>query len=128
VLDDVKYKEEFVRENDYTVSAVRKGTGYEDGVSFNSRITRTFNFLAAQVTTLTRDITFQGGGYNKGGSSGVSTTTTMQRFDEFQSDAEIRLMHQKLVELGGAPPALEDILPSRSKPSLPAPSAKGLNP
>jgi len=128
VLDDVKYTEELVKDNDYTLSVVRKGSWYDSGVNFSSRITRTFNFLAAQVTTSTRDMTWQPGGYKSGGSSGVSTTMTMQRFDEFQSDAEIRLMHAKLVELGGKPPAIDDILPAQIKPSLPAPSAKGLNP
>lgn len=128
MLDDVKYTEELTKDNDYTISVVRKGENSHDGVRFNSRITRSFNFLAAQVTTTTRDITYQGGGYQSGGSSGVSTTTTMQRFDEFQSDAEIRLMHLRLVALGGNPPALDDILPAPAKPALAAPSVKGLNP
>ncbi len=118
MIDDVNFTEDTMKENDYTLSVIRKGEGYDTGVSFNTRITRTFNFLAQQVTTMTRDITYQGGGYKTGGSSGVSTAIAHQRFDDFQSDAEIRLMHEKLTQLGGKPPALDEILPSLGKAKL----------
>lgn len=130
MLDDIEYTEKLVKDNDYTISQVRAGKGYEDSVNFNSRITRTFNFLAAQVTTQTRDITYQGGGYKSGGSSGVAATVTIQNFDEFQSKAEIRLMHEELVKLGGHPPAIDEVLGDDDKKTirLPAPGGRKVAP
>lgn len=122
MLDDISYNEEFVRDNDYSISQVRKGQGHESGITLNSRITRTFNFLSAQVTTITRDITHQPGGYKTGGSSSVATTITMQNFDDFQSAAEIRLMHEKLTALDGHPPPLDGILQESGKKPLRLPS------
>jgi hypothetical protein len=125
MIDDVKtYDEKFIRDNDYTLRIERSGTNYEAGFYFNSRITRVFNFLAAQVTTTTRDVVYRDGGYTNGGGSSMGVTTTLQRFDEFQSDAEIRLMHAKLKELGGSPPEMDEPL---DKKALRSPSVKGLN-
>lgn len=125
MLDDIEFTDKLVKDNDYTLSQVRTGKGYEDGVNFNTRITRTFNFLAAQVTMQTRDITYQGGGYKTGGSSGVASTVTVQNFDDFQSKAEIRLMHEELVKLGGRPPAIDSLLEDEGKKPLRLPAPGG---
>lgn len=121
MIDDIKYKETISRDNDYTLRVEQAGSNYESGVTFTSRITRLFNFLSAQVTTTTREIAHP---YSSGQSPALTTTVTNQRFDEFQSDGEIRLMHAKLKELGGTPPALEETL---DKKQLRSASVKGLN-
>lgn len=121
-LDSTQYSETFTRDNDYSLSAHSRTSSYESGMTFSSRITRTFNFLAQQVTTVTRDMIYQPApSYQSGGSSSVTATTTVQRFDEFQSDAEIRLMRQKLVDMGGHPPEIE-ITPGK-QPTLRQPAA-----
>lgn len=102
--------QEFVVDNEYTLSVVTSRT--HNGSSFKERstITRTFNFLAQQVTTHVRDTALgNSGGYNTGGAGGVATAITQQHFDDFRSDAEIVYMHGKLRDLGGTPPAIEDI-------------------
>lgn len=97
--------------------------------SFTGRttVTRTFNFLAQQVTTHVRDsVLGHHGGYQNGGAGGVSTAVTQQHFDEFRSDAEIVFMHAKLKEMGGTPPPIEDIVRSHGKKSSGlSPAAKG---
>lgn len=103
--------ENFVADNEYTLSVITTRTPAESS-SFrsSSTITRTFNFLAQQVTTHIRDSALGNtGGYNTGGAGSVSTAMTQQHFDEFRSDAEIIFMHAKLKELGGKPPAIEEI-------------------
>lgn len=71
-------------------------------------ITQLFNFKAAQVTTLAREWISV---------SGVTSSTQMniQNFSDIESKEEIREMHAKLVELGGTPPALDDILPGMDR-------------
>lgn len=123
-------QENFTKINDYTLRQTweepeQKMPGYSVGLKIFSRITRTFNFLSAQVTTQTRDITFETRGPDAGGSSSVAAQTVVQNFNEFQSDLEIRAMHKKLVELEGRPPELEDVLSARQnlngKPRLDSP-------
>jgi len=108
-------KETFTKVNDYTLLQTLRAADDETsawGSSFfvKSQLTRSFNFLSAQVTTISRDVTFQSRGSEAGGSSSVSTQKTIENFRDIQSDAEIRLMHEKLKELKGNPPPLEDIL------------------
>lgn len=107
-------KETFTKVNDYTLQQTLAEPVTEirayDTFQVYSRLTRTFNFLAAQVITTTRDMTFQSRGSSAGGSSSVSTQTTVQNFSDIQSDAEIRFMHKKLVSLQGHPPAIDDVL------------------
>ena len=103
--------QEFVVDNEYTLSVITNRT-HSTSSSFKERsiITRTFNFLAQQVTTHVRDTALGNtGGYNTGGAGGVATAITQQHFEDFRSDAEIVYMHGKLCELGGKPPAIEDV-------------------
>ncbi|MBW7910458.1 MAG: hypothetical protein H3C49_04160 [Alphaproteobacteria bacterium] len=114
--------------NDYTLSQTLHASseslsGYSHSLTIQSRITRIFNFLSAQVTTVTRDLTYEPRGSESGGSSSVSTQTSVQNFSDVQSDAEIRLMHAKLKnDLKGNPPPIEDILDTQAnvagKPKL----------
>ncbi|MDY0008425.1 MAG: hypothetical protein RBS08_01840 [Bdellovibrionales bacterium] len=106
--------EKLIKINDYTIAQQLDApheniSGYGDGIYIRARITRTFNFLAAQMTTVTRDLAYEGRGGSAGGSSAISTQTIIQNFSDIQSDAEITLMHGKLAELGGKPPALDTL-------------------
>jgi hypothetical protein len=118
--------EDYVKNNSYTVSVVTTQTELLDnydgqGLSHKSTVTRSFNFLAAQVTTVTRDLVYQSKGYHNGGSAAVSTNTIVQNFDEVAAAGEIRLMHDRLEKLGGHPPPLEEVLPeAKQKLRLPA--------
>ncbi|MDP2206727.1 MAG: hypothetical protein Q8K65_10535 [Alphaproteobacteria bacterium] len=124
-------KETFAKLNDYTLLQTLRAADEETsawGASFyvKSQLTRSFNFLSAQVTTISRDITFQSRGADAGGSSSVSTQTIIQNFSDIQSDAEIRLMHEKLKEKSGNPPPLDDILRGMGKKNTGlTPAAKG---
>jgi len=105
-------EETYVKDNAHTLSVIttRAIEDAPSSIRTISRVTRTFNFLAAQVTTQTYDAALQSGGYKTGGVAAMSTATLQQQFDEFSSDREIRFMHDKLVELGGTPPAVDDLL------------------
>lgn len=108
---------EYSMDNDYTISettARRKDLAH--GFVAVSTITRTFNFLAQQVTTHTLDALMgNSGGYKIGGTSGINSSQSQQHFDDFRSDGEIIFMHEKLTALGGKPPAIEDITRSLGK-------------
>ena len=82
-----------------------------------SSITRTFNFLAAQVETVTRDLLYQSHGSERGGAASVATISRVEGFEELPSTAEVRFMHEKLKALGGMPPALEDVYGAGKKPA-----------
>lgn len=104
-------KETFTKINDYTLQQLLEApketiSAYSD-FQVHSRIARIFNFEAAQLTSTTRDMALQSRGSDAGGSTSVSTQTSIQNFDAIQSGAEIARMHKKLQELGGKPPALE---------------------
>lgn len=123
-------RENVFKINDYTIAQQLEAhpetiDGYQDGLAVRGRITRTFNFLSAQVTTVTRDLTYETRGGSAGGSSSVSTQTIIQNFSDIQSDAEIRLMHQKLRDAGGKPPAIDDVLRGYGKKSAGLSAAKG---
>lgn len=113
-------KESFDKINDYTLRQTLTEPeqilpGYTSGLKVHARITRLFNFMAAQITTVTRDMTYESRGGDAGGSSSVATQTSIQNFSDVQSGLEIRAMHQKLIELKGKPPALDDILRGMGK-------------
>jgi hypothetical protein len=85
-------------------------------------ITRMFNFAAATVTTIFQqkaDRHEQQKSWINGASVSVSDAVSValtsqmqvQKFSEFDSLIELQLMHRKLVELKGKPPALEEVLP-----------------
>jgi len=98
----------YTKDNDYTL---RVQDDYSSKDHYFRGLTRVFNFKAAQVTTI----------YNEwiAGSAGNTVTSQMhvQNFDEIQSQSEIREMRDKLVELGGSPPPLEE-LTGLKKPKL----------
>jgi hypothetical protein len=98
-------------DNDYTLSeSITRSIPERNGFSGSCTMTRTFNFLAQQVTTHVRDsLCGENGGYKSGGAGGVSTAVTQQHFEEFRNDAEIVFMHGKLKDLGGRPPPLAEI-------------------
>jgi hypothetical protein len=114
-------KEELIKLNDYTLvqkteapDVSRQGYG---GLTVLSQVTRTFNFMAAQLTTTTQDVTYESRGSEAGGSSAVATQTFIQNFDDMQSGREVAHMHAQLIKLGGNPPPLEEITGNISKKS-----------
>lgn len=124
-------RETFKRVNDYTLLQTLRADDDEAsawGSSFyvKSQLTRSFNFLSAQITTTSRDVTFQSRGSEAGGSSSVSAQTIIENFRDVQSDAEIRLMYEKLKELKGKPPPIEEIMGGIGKKNTaPSLGAKG---
>jgi hypothetical protein len=121
-------QEEYVKDNDYTLSVnqteekVLARTAYP--LTATSSITRTFNFLSQQITTTTRDYIYQPAAHNYGGSSGVSVTTTIQNFRDIQSPEEIARMHARLLDMDGHPPDLDNVL--KNDLPLAKPRLKGL--
>lgn len=112
-------EDKFIKENDYTLTVERTEEQERDGYYIEvkprlvSSVRRTFNFLSAQVTTVTRDWAYHGICRADGGSSSaVSGTMQIQNFDDIQSSAEIKFMYAKLVGMEGKPPALEEVLPN----------------
>ena len=96
-----------------------QNTTYISTNHHNRSIARIFNFKAAQVTTIAREWI--------SGSAGntIHSQLDVRNFSEIDSKDEIREMHKKLVELGGTPPAIDDILPqSAAKPKVAALGAK----
>lgn len=113
-------KEEFDKVNDYTLAVkLTLDSMGSDYSSSKHELTRIFNFQSGQVTTIARDWTHQDRGYEGGGSSASALQMSVQNFGDVERQGEIELMHRKLVELGGKPPQLSDILPSQvtKKPS-----------
>ena len=106
-------QEEFNKVSDYTLRIdFRRHEATFDGVQKHTGYTRTFNFLSRQVTTTQRDWLVEGRGTQAAGTSALAAQTFIESFDDLPSDAEIKYMHAKLVELGGKPPALEDVMPN----------------
>ncbi|MCC7037460.1 MAG: hypothetical protein IT560_09170 [Alphaproteobacteria bacterium] len=108
--------ESFDKDNAYTLV---QNTTYISTNHHNRSIARIFNFKAAQVTTIAREWI--------SGSAGntLHSQLDVHNFSEIDSKDEIREMHKKLVELGGTPPAIDDILPqSAAKPKVAALGAK----
>lgn len=115
-------KEELIKLNDYTLIQKTEApdvtrSGYSGGLKVLSQVTRTFNFLSAQLTTTTRDVTYESRGGEAGGTSAVATQTFIQNFEDMQSPREIAYMHAKLKEMNGNPPPLEDITGGLNKKS-----------
>lgn len=114
-------QQKFDKLNDYTlvVSLHEKrredGSLYKPSMTIEHTLTRTFNFLAGQVTTLTQDRIYQSIDDKAGGSAAVAVTNHIQNFSDIQSSKEIELMHGNLIKLGGKPPALGDVLKTIDK-------------
>lgn len=123
-------KEDFEKVNDYTL-AVKLAMDSLDGYYSKGKyeLTRIFNFQAGQVTTIARDWMHQDRGSESGGSSATALQMTVQNFGDIEAQGELEIMHGKLVQLGGKPPAIEDILPgSIGKKPQPALRATGSTP
>jgi hypothetical protein len=120
-------KEDFEKVNGYTLAVkltLDSTSGYYS--SGKQELTRIFNFQAGQVTTIARDWLHQDRGSESGGSSATALQMSVQNFGDIEAQGELEIMHAKLVELGGKPPALADILPGNigKKPqSFPRPAA-----
>lgn len=107
-------QESFSVENPYTLRVDRE---YYSATSHSRGITREFNFKARQVTTVYHD--------RMRTSNGVSVTSQMavQNFRDIEGTDEIREMHAKLTQLGGKPPAIDDLLGTPGKTRLSVPGA-----
>lgn len=102
-------EEHFSKLNDYTLRVTAEAReGYR-----REGYTKLFNFLARQVTTTQRDWLFEDRGSNAAGEAAIATTTRVESFDDLPGTGEVELMHTKLRELGGTPPALDTVLPPR---------------
>lgn len=105
-------KETFNKVGSYIIRHdIRQHEGTDDGVRKYNSYSRTFNFLSRQVTTIHRDWLYESRGGEAAGSAALATHERTESFDDLPSDAEVKFMHQKLVELGGTPPSLEEVLP-----------------
>ena len=109
---------DFTKLDDYTLKATNSLSN-DWGAP---RLSRIFNFKAQQVTTLyerggLKDFEIPDAHYGTktGYTAAVAGAIQIQNFRDIENDAEIAEMHAKLVELKGAPPALEDILPRLGK-------------
>lgn len=116
--------ERFIKENAYTISVVKqtenlhRGDHASDKICERFTLTRTFNFLSGQITTIACGNVFQSRGADAGGAAAVSTQMAIQNFEDVQSLKEIQLMREKLVEFGGTPPELSEILPVMDKKAI----------
>lgn len=109
----------YTKENPYTLLAL-------DEVPGGGTLSRYFNFAAEQVTTIFRERAelketikaYQSSGGNAVAAS-VALTSQMhvQKFNEFDSAAEIEFMHAELVRRGGKPPALNELPGKQKRPA-----------
>ncbi|HYD19060.1 MAG TPA: hypothetical protein VEF76_11325 [Patescibacteria group bacterium] len=90
-----------------------------------ARISRLFNFKARQLTTIyerggTQEFKIPDGHYSStpGYAAAVTSSMTVQNFRDLEGSDEIAEMHAKLVDLGGKPPALNEILPQKMDKKL----------
>jgi len=95
--------------NDYTLSVV---TDFTRQASADPELRRIFNFKARQITTI----------YSMWYSQSVTSNMETQKFSELDSLEEVAEMREKLIRLGGTPPALEAPCPHHGKPGLKTPS------
>ena len=112
--------ETFIRENDYSLSVIQETEETLNGRSYYATkqkfsLKRTFNFLSAQVTTLARESIISPSSSSSDATlSSLSMQMIIQNFSDFESKEEIRLMHEKLKELGGKPPELSFVLDKKA--------------
>lgn len=104
-------KETFNKVGSYIIRHdIRQHEGTDDGVRKYNSYSRTFNFLSRQVTTIHRDWLYESRGSSAAGTAAIATHEKTENFDDLASDAEVKFMHKKLVELGGTPPSLDEVL------------------
>lgn len=105
--------EEFKKDNDYTLSTTT--VLKNDGI-WKSSLTKIFNFKSAQVTTLYRESIdrnskYEGGGSYTGPAAALTSQIVIENLRDLPSFEEVKLMHAKLIEMGGTPPELSDVIP-----------------
>ena len=119
--------DQFEKLNDYTlrVSTVLHSAKKDHHNTIEKRdveLTRIFNFESAQVTTIgtSATVTMPKPGYSGGSGVSDSMQITITQFEELSSTVEVARMHEKLKNMGGKPPALEDVLGNNlgKKPGL----------
>ncbi|MDE1152972.1 MAG: hypothetical protein PW788_10585 [Micavibrio sp.] len=106
--------EEFKKITDVTVEHRVASRVWDDESWFREHVvSRQFNFAARQcVTTLEAMV------WNRENAQHppqISVSGHTQNFSDMETTAELAAMHDKLVELGGTPPAIDDLLPSLKK-------------
>ncbi len=99
------------------------------------RLTRIFNFISRQVTTIYERGVLQEytipkhtdyGSSSKGYSAAVTSSMQIHDFKDLPNPDEIVQMHAKLRERGGKPPPLDEVMqgiPQMKKGTLKAPAA-----
>jgi|GEM_PF-1235992 len=121
-------KETFEKINDYTLRVdvemfKTSGTINSSEMKRSVTLSRIFNFESAQITTMGTSATVVVPRQGYSGGAGVSDTmdVTVTDFAELSSTRELSRMHAKLRDMGGTPPALDDVLGSLGKkpPGLP---------
>jgi hypothetical protein len=115
-------KETFEKVNDYTLRVDQLLESKTDTVGYaassqNTRLTRIFNFEAAQITTIVKASSLVANRYGHDGGAGASDSVQMNitDFEDLTSVRELSRMHKKLIELGGAPPVLDDVVGNLGK-------------
>ncbi len=99
-------EEIYEKVNDYTISAI---TDFERQDGADPELRRIFNFKARQVTNI----------YSQWYGASVSNSMVIQKFSELDSLDEAADMHQRLRNMGGSPPPLEQDALGKS-PARPA--------
>ncbi len=94
--------------NDYTLSVV---TDFTRQAQADPELRRIFNFKARQITTI----------YSMWYRDGLTSNMETQKFSDLESLEEVSEMREKLIHLGGHPPALEATLPHHQKSGLKSP-------
>ncbi|MDD9900208.1 MAG: hypothetical protein OXT65_04445 [Alphaproteobacteria bacterium] len=110
-LGNIMTRTNYETDNDYTLRV----TTTSGGSNNNQVITRLFNFLSAEITTIVTE-SKEDRNCSRADSLAVSTSSHIRNFNDLTSTREIELMHQKLKETGGTPPPLDEVLESCTLP------------
>jgi hypothetical protein len=103
--------------NDHTYYESQSIVAKNDSDWFReSCICREFNFLSRQRTTTVEFVL-----WNKGTKQhSLAVSTTIDNFRDIEGEDEIARAHKALLDLGGKPPALDEILDRKSLRLAPA--------
>ncbi len=106
--------EDFYKINDHSIAQRTNQRVWDDANwTRDSTLCREFNFQSRQVTVTNEAMVWK----KAGNEPAVGTSTFVQNFSDIEGRGEIERAHAKLIELGGAPPALEDIFGAGKKPA-----------
>lgn len=115
-------KETFEKVNDYTLRVDQTLESKDDSIGYaassqHTNLTRLFNFEAAQITTIVKTSSLVANRYGHNGGAGASDSVQMHitDFEDLTSVRELSRMHKKLIELGGKPPVLDDVVGNLGK-------------